>query len=521
MAIRLDPLPPPPPPRSERADYWDNPDSPDVFNPLAPFDSAPLPPNGDEAQSPRLAAGPRIDGTDVGTTAASGQTPDGKPIQIGQLLRGEQVNIVRERTIADAGNGRTFVSSDQVVLTTGQGRNDNVQITQRDDGTLDAVVNGESFEIRLAQGQELAIRVGDGNDVINVAANVKVNIVVDGGAGDDNITTGAGKDRIDGGTGNDTISSGASRDDVFGNSGNDRLDAGAGKDVVHGGDGDDIMFGGDGDDFMEGGKGSDTLNGDAGNDILSGGLDADTLRGGAGNDSVHTGRGNDIVENTGGNDTIHAQQASDTISAATGASNTVINVEISNAKGVTVEGSDSFRQRVEAEIEFLRSSASGQQMLAELDKAAAGKGNTVIIRELSNEQNGFAQTFSNDADIVNGRPGKGGDVVINFNPSFHLDAFPVPVAVLYHEMSHAYNGVNGTFQSGTFTGAGPDGGQVPNAERQAVGLENSAPAFDFDGDPRTPRTTANPIALTENGLRRELGLPDRLNYTLPPGSFDN
>ena len=33
-------------------------------------------------------------------------------------------------------------------------------------------------------------------------------------------------------------------------------------------------------------------------------------------------------------------------------------------------------------------------------------------------------------------------------------------------------------------------------------------------DPATPPTTSNPIALTENGLRRELGLPDRPAYTL-------
>ena len=93
-------------------------------------------------------------------------------------------------------------------------------------------------------------------------------------------------------------------------------------------------------------------------------------------------------------------------------------------------------------------------------------------------------------------------------------ASPAPVVVLYHEMSHAYNGVTGTFQPGTYRGTGPDNGEVPNAERQAVGLETSAPAYDFDGDPTTPKTTANPDHLTENGIRGELGLPDRPSYTL-------
>ena len=66
------------------------------------------------------------------------------------------------------------------------------------------------------------------------------------------------------------------------------------------------------------------------------------------------------------------------------------------------------------------------------------------------------------------------------------------------------NGVNGSFQPGEYTGPGPDNGTA-NAERQAVGLETSAPAFDFDGDPATAPTTANPDHLTENGIREELG----------------
>src|SRR5690606_41459694 len=73
---------------------------------------------------------------------------------------------------------------------------------------------------------------------------------------------------------------------------------------------------------------------------------------------------------------------------------------------------------------------------------------------------------------------------------------------------------SGTFQPATCRGEGPASGRVPNAERQAVGLETSAPAYDFDGDPSTKPTTANPDHLTENGIREELGLPDRPRYAL-------
>jgi len=110
--------------------------------------------------------------------------------------------------------------------------------------------------------------------------------------------------------------------------------------------------------------------------------------------------------------------------------------------------------------------------------------------------------------------GPGVQTDIRYNPSFHMDAFPAPVVVLYHEMSHAYNFANGTLQPGNYNGPDMADRGISNSERQAVGLETTAPAFDFDGDPATPPTTANPDHLTENGLREELGLPDRPSYRL-------
>jgi hypothetical protein len=506
---------------SQPQSYWDNPAEQEALS------------GGGQAQtlaagtdpvvtSPRRAAGDAItvDGSDTGTRQPSTSTPDGKTIRNAQLAQGDQATVTREQTIADAGFGQTYVSSDELVFTTKGTGNDDVQVSQRDDGTLDVSVNGEKYEVRLAEGQELAIRTGNGNDVINVAPNVKVNLVVDGGAGDDSITTGAGNDRIDGGEGEDTISAGAGRDDIFGNTGNDRIEAGAGDDVVYGGDGDDTLLGNDGVDFLEGGKGKDDLDGGAGRNMLSGGQGDDIIRSGSDGNRIYTGDGVDTVEGATSSDKVYAQQGVDAINFAAGQRDdgqVVVNVELNGklgTQGVKVEGSDAFRQRVEAEIDFLRSSPNGQQMLAEFDRAA-GNGNTVTIRELANEQNGYAQTLGRgNAEISDGKAGEGSDVQINYNPSFHMDAFPAPVVVLYHEMSHAYNGVNGTFQPGTYQGTGPDDGQVPNAERQAVGLETSAQPFDFDRDPATPATTHNPIALTENGLRRELGLPDRPSYSL-------
>ncbi|MBD7988069.1 hypothetical protein H9645_08510 [Luteimonas sp. Sa2BVA3] len=503
----------------ERAGYWNNPDAPghhhgpDGLGSDAPAPS-PIDAGGpDDVIGDKDAAedGRKIDGSaENAGERTQRSTPDGKPIVVDPLHSGNGVDIARERTVADG----SYVSSDQLVLTTGA-RDDVIGVKQRDDGTLDVNVNGENFEVKLDQGQELTIRAGAGDDVIEVAPNVKVNIVVEGGAGDDSITTGGGDDRIDGGAGNDTIFSGAGRDDVFGNTGNDVITGGEGVNILHGGDGDDEITAGSGTNFVEAGAGDDTVHGGGSSDILSGGTGNDRIVVGNGDSRVYAGAGDDTVENAGTNATVYAE-VGDLVNAATNAKPTVVNVVIDAAAGQTikVEGSEGFVQRIQAELDFLRASPVGQQMLAEFDRAADVKGNVVTIKELANEQNGYAQTFSGDADIRNGRAGAGGNVDISYNPSFHMDAFPAPVVVLYHEMSHAYNGVNGTFQPGTYRGEGPDSGRVPNAERQAVGLETSAAPFDFDGDPSTPATTANPDHLTENGLREELGMPDRPSYAL-------
>lgn len=469
--------------------------------------------------APKRADTPAPLSIDGGATNAGArstrQTTDGKDVLVDPLHSSREVTISRERTLAEDQYGRKYVTNDQLVLSTGRG-DDKVDVSRNDDGSLSLTVNGELYDLDLAKGQELTIRSGAGNDTIDVDSEVTVNVVVDGGAGNDVINTGSGDDRVDGGAGNDTIYTGAGSDDVFGNTGNDRISAGDGNDVVYGGDGADQLYGQAGDDYLEGGEGNDLLYGDVGNDVLSGGLGDDAIESHAGDDKVYAGQGKDLISNTAGNDTVYAQTASDQVSWSGGARSQVVNIEIDRSlgsKGVKVEGSDAFRQRVEADIEFLRSSPNGQQMLAEYD-AAAAKGNTVTIRELQNENNGF--TSSSGGQIVNGRASAESDATISYNPAFHEANFPASVVVLYHEMSHAYNAVTGTFLQGDY--AGPDrqdvDAGVPNDERQAVGLETTAPAYDFDHNPATPPTTHNPAALTENGIRAELGLPPREHYAL-------
>jgi Ca2+-binding RTX toxin-like protein len=103
--------------------------------------------------------------------------------------------------------------------------------------------------------------------------------VVDGGAGDDNLTlrnsANAGFTHItlDGGAGNDVIQGGNGAEALIGGSGNDTVSGGQGADNVQLGSGNDIFTWnpGDGSDLIDGGTGSDTLqfNGSAASERMS------------------------------------------------------------------------------------------------------------------------------------------------------------------------------------------------------------------------------------------------------------
>ena len=488
------------------------------------------------------------------------------------LVQTQEVTISRSSTPAADPNAPPI---ERLVFDTGGG-DDNVRVT-RDPNTGATVitVNGERHTVSFAHdnatgGQvatvdgrqyqlarddvnNLKIRLGDGNDRLDVGSGVRINLTVEGGEGNDWIRTGAGDDRVEGGAGDDTVFTGAGRDYVNGSRGNDRLHAGSGHDTVYGGDGDDYLQGDAGHDYLEGGRGGDHIRGGAGRDVLSGGLDDDTLEGGADADRLYAGGGADRLygatvgdrrANRAG-DIAYAQEGADEVAAGT----QVVNVVLDGTPGsrsLRIVGSPEFVERVEQDIEFLRSSPNGRQMLEAFDAAYErtrsplaslplvgglfNDGNTVTIQELAEEDNGFAdwprRTQGGPHPFLNadGTPGPSDDSVISYNTRLNqiYDPDPAnaadqwknfdPVVVLFHEMSHAYNVVTGTFQRGTYNGGGPDSGFVPNNERQAVGLPNGGVLFDNDFDPATPASRDNPRALTENGLREEMNRPARPTY---------
>ena len=156
---------------------------------------------------------------------------------------------------------------------------------------------------------------------------------VNGGAGNDTITTGDDRDVIFGGTGDDTIDAGFDDDTIFGNDGDDRIVGGEGNDTISGGDGDDVIYAGidpdlglpDNLDIQDDGtgqfgsdlvpnNGQDIVNGGAGNDTIFGADDDDILNGDEGDDFIDGGFDDDIIDGGTGNDTLVGGQGVDQIS---------------------------------------------------------------------------------------------------------------------------------------------------------------------------------------------------------------
>ncbi|HND56081.1 MAG TPA: hypothetical protein PLV92_26880, partial [Pirellulaceae bacterium] len=111
--------------------------------------------------------------------------------------------------------------------------------------------DGRSLAVRLngvAKGnfralERLEVFGLDGGDAILVLGAVRLPVVLDGGAGDDELQGGDGDDLLLGGDGDDVLTATAGNDRLEGGPGSDRLSAGAGDDLLLGGVGDDELRG--------------------------------------------------------------------------------------------------------------------------------------------------------------------------------------------------------------------------------------------------------------------------------------
>jgi hypothetical protein len=102
------------------------------------------------------------------------------------------------------------------------------------------VVNGQPFN--KASIDFIAFNGGKGNDRFVVDANIVIDALIYGGAGNDSLVGGGGADFINGGAGKDKINGGPGADLLFGGGADDLLVGAAGVDSVFGGAGDDRLF---------------------------------------------------------------------------------------------------------------------------------------------------------------------------------------------------------------------------------------------------------------------------------------
>ena len=390
-------------------------------------------------------------------------------------------------------------------------------------------VNGIHYLLKINNHEdypeELHIKSKGGDDHIRVDPRVTMPIVIEGGRGRDRIEAlGSGETRVYGGAGDDDITLGSANSYAEGNSGNDTMRGGTGKTVMYGNNGNDLMLSGPASkgtfSYMDGGKGNDTMIGASPINLMHGGPGEDVMYS-TRPTTFYTGRGRDIVLANHASDQIYAD-AGDRVARVAGSTLRQVRISDAGHKAFKVEGSDKFKQHTQDNLEFFRNSPTAQKMLSELDEAAELNGSPVTIRETTgNTSYSYGNNFTREHDTQlkeyddlaespligyiqgNTKGSVATSAAINSNPGFIFRE--PPVVVLYHEMAHAYNGAHGTFLPGKTDGES-------NMERQAVGLQTTAPAFDFDNDPTTPPTPTNPKTFTENALREETGFPRRNTY---------
>lgn len=422
---------------------------------------------------------------------------------------------------------------DNLIIETGN-KADSIRVHKGKDETLDIIVNEKRYTVQPNRwtinnlNQKITIRTYGGNDTIKVGKDVTNEILIESGDGDDDITARGVRSRIFGGGGNDTIRLGSGTYYVEGNHGNDTIRAGRGISYLYGNKGNDRIFGAKAQMvYMDGGPGDDKLYGsESGHTVMNGGLGDDLLQGKS-LATFYAGAGNDKIESNHRFDSIYAKP-SDSVQKHPDNIVNPINYLHVGAIGIKVEGSPEFKQRVQDDLKMLRSSPTGQKMLQFLDSKAAVNGVPLKIFEVESRDNSYyyghnpsemklteegrESEYAETSDFgfiqneKSGTPDRGGELGYNRSYiSFKPNLIMGPHNFLYHELSHAWNGMNGTRQ--------PDYNFVEsNVELQAVGLPTNKPDFDYDNDPKTPFTNTNPAPFNENALRKEMREPMRESY---------
>jgi Ca2+-binding RTX toxin-like protein len=164
-------------------------------------------------------------------------------ITIGDLTK-TGIKLVNVDLSATPGSGQGDAQADNVSVN-GTGGNDQIQISSSGTSITVAGLAAQIGIVGTDAGDRLIVSAGNGNDTINASGvqTSNMNLVLDGGAGNDAITGGGGDDMLLGGDGNDTVTGGRGNDVAFLGAGNDTFiwNPGDGSDTVEGQDGADTL----------------------------------------------------------------------------------------------------------------------------------------------------------------------------------------------------------------------------------------------------------------------------------------
>ncbi len=167
---------------------------------------------------------------------------------------------------------------------------------------------------------------------------------------------------------------------------------------------------------------------------------------------------------------------------------------------IQLSGSPMFNNKVVRDLYLLSTTPTGRALLSRLEAA----GETVTITEHPGV-NGFCRPVSWDR----ARAGDPTGSVVQYNPDYRSNAFDSsgnmlaqpPQVILGHELVHALNNSEGTHHTGTDPSPPASQPTIDREESSAIGTGS------HNGD-----------AVTENGIRDDLGLGRRDNHrgTLGP-----
>lgn len=234
---------------------------------------------------------------------------------------------------------------------------------------------GSPFDTIVVCTTNVAPRIrlilNDGDDFASLGPNIPPT-TMDGGSGDDDLTSHSGSDTLLGGPDDDSLSDGG---------GSDQFDGGPGRDVIAIDGGNDDVIGGPGvdtvlmdttddtvrlDDLPNDGPTGAATNIHSDVEVVDGGAGSDNLFGNAAANTLHGGAGNDLIDGGGGPDQLEGGAGADDLSG--GADVDLVFYSGTAAQTITLD--DVRNDGAAGELDNIHS---------DVENVAAGGGNDVVV----------------------------------------------------------------------------------------------------------------------------------------------